>query len=55
MTGETEGKGEEGGEELQLWKEHWGEVNVEERDAVRNVGLEALEALSRSNEDITDS
>ena len=47
--------GDEGGEELQLWKEHWGDVNVEEREAVRKVGLEALEALSTSKEVITDS
>lgn len=47
--------GEDGGEELQLWKEHWGDVNVEERDAVRKVGLDALEALSTSKEVITDS
>lgn len=47
--------GEDGGEELQLWKEHWGDVNVEEREAVRKVGLDALEALSTSKEVITDS
>ena len=47
--------GEVGGEELQLWKEHWGDVMAEEREAVRKVGLEALEAPSRSKEVITDS
>ena len=37
----------------QLWKEHWGEAKVEEREAVRKVGLEPR--LSRSREENTDS
>ena len=37
----------------QLWKEHWGEAKVEEREAVRKVGLEPR--LSRSRDENTDS
>ena len=47
--------GEAGGllTDSQLWKEHWGEAKVEEREAVRKVGLEPR--LSRSREENTDS